>query len=129
MGTPAAEIEIDVRQARQLLAAQHPDLAGLSIVAIASGWDNQLLRLGDSLALRFPRRQFAAQLILHEQRWRRRTTPRPPGFTAICTRATWRRARGWALLFAVILLGAGLVDDARMTAIAERTIARLWEGP
>jgi aminoglycoside phosphotransferase (APT) family kinase protein len=56
MGTPAAEIEIDVRQARQLLAAQHPDLAGLSIVAIASGWDNQLLRLGDALALRFPRR-------------------------------------------------------------------------
>ncbi len=42
---------------------------------------------------------------------------------------TWRRARGWALLFAVILLSAGLVDDARMSAIAERTIARLWEGP
>ena len=69
MGTPAAEIGIDVRQARQLLAAQHPDLAGRSIVPIASGWDNQLLRLGDSLALRFPRRQLAAQLILNEQRW------------------------------------------------------------
>ena len=43
--------------------------------------------------------------------------------------ATWRRARGWALLFAVILLGSGLVDDTRMAAIAERTLARLWEGP
>jgi aminoglycoside phosphotransferase (APT) family kinase protein len=43
--------------------------------------------------------------------------------------ATWRRARGWALLFAVILLSSGLVDDARMVAIAERTICRLWEGP
>jgi aminoglycoside phosphotransferase (APT) family kinase protein len=43
--------------------------------------------------------------------------------------ATWRRARGWALLFGVILLSSGLVDDARMVAIAERTIARLWEGP
>lgn len=45
MGTPAAEIEIDVRQARQLLAAQHPDLADLPMVPIASGWDNHLLRL------------------------------------------------------------------------------------
>ena len=294
MGTPAAEIEIDERQARQLLAAQHPDLAGLSIVAIASGWDNQLLRLGDSLALRFPRRQLAAQLILHEQRWlphlkgrlplaipapvrigvaqfqypwawsvtpwiegetadlsppdsnqgerlaaffealHRMPVPAdaprnpyrgvplseradtfadrlarlhgktdlldgrvhalwsdalaaaddaPPTWihgdlhprnvlisngclsgvidwgdlargdracdlaavwmllpqlqsrrraVAACrsvSEATWRRARGWALLFAVILLSSGLVDDARMVAIAERTIARLWEGP
>jgi aminoglycoside phosphotransferase (APT) family kinase protein len=293
MGTPAAEIGIDVRQARQLLAAQHPDLAGRSIVPIASGWDNQLLRLGDSLALRFPRRQLAAQLILNEQRWLPHLKERLPlaipspvrigvpqfeypwawsvtpwiegetadlappdsdqgerlaaffealhqpapadapynpyrsvplseraesfagrlakldGKTDILDRrvhalwsdalaaaidtaptwihgdlhprnvlvdngcltgvidwgdlacgdracdlaavwmllpqlesrrraiaacrvvsdTTWRRARGWALLFAVILLSAGLVDDARMTAIAERTIARLWEGP
>ncbi len=293
MGTPAAEVTIDERQARQLLAAQHPDLADLSIVAIASGWDNQLLRLGDSLALRFPRRQLAAQLILNEQRWLPHLQGRLPlaipapvrigvaqfqypwawsvtpwiegetadlalpdanqgerlaaffealhapapadaphnpyrgvslndraqTFTdrlaklrdqtgildqrvhelwsdslaapndtaptwihgdlhprnvliengrltgvidwgdlaggdracdlaavwlllpqlqsrrramAACrsvSEASWRRARGWALLFAVILLSAGLVDDARMTAIAERTLARLWEGP
>lgn len=292
MGTPAAEIEIDEPQARRLLAAQHPDLADLSIVSIASGWDNHLLRLGDKLALRFPRRQLAAQLILHEQRWlpsfERRLplaipapvrigvaqfqypwawsvtpwiegetadlappdssqgealgaffealhtpapadAPRNPyrgvplseranvfadrlarlhGKTDILGRvpalwndalaaaddsaptwihgdlhprnvlvknghlsgvidwgdlaggdracdlaavwmllpqlesrrramaacrgvsdATWRRARGWAVLFAVILLSSGLVDDARMAAIAERTISRLWEGP
>jgi aminoglycoside phosphotransferase (APT) family kinase protein len=293
MGTPAAEVEIDERQARRLLAAQHPDLADLAIVSIASGWDNHLLRLGDSLALRFPRRQLAAQLILNEQRWlpslRKRLplaipapvrigiaqfqypwawsvtpwiegetadhsppdgnqgevlaaffealhtpapadAPRNPyrgmplrerastfadwlaklqGKTAILdgrvhalwsdalaaendtaptwihgdlhprnvliekgcltgvidwgdlacgdracdlaavwmllpqlesrkramaacpsvSEATWRRARGWALLFAVILLSSGLVDDARMVAIAERTIARLREGP
>jgi aminoglycoside phosphotransferase (APT) family kinase protein len=293
MGTPAAEIEIDEHQARQLLAAQHPDLADLTIVSVASGWDNHLLRLGDKLALRFPRRQLGAQLILNEQRWLPglkgrlplaipapvRTgiaqfqypwawsvtpwiegetadlappdagqgellaaffealhTPAPAhapcnpyrgvplseragAFTdrlaklhgktdildgrvhalwndalatandtaptwihgdlhprnvlvkkgcltgvidwgdlaggdracdlaavwmllpqlesrkraiAACgsvSDATWRRARGWALLFGVILLSSGLVDDARMVAIAERTIARLWEGP
>jgi aminoglycoside phosphotransferase (APT) family kinase protein len=293
MGTPAAEIGIDEDQARQLLAAQHPDLADLSIVAIASGWDNHLLRLGDSLALRFPRRQLAARLILNEQRWlphlkerlpltipapvrigapqfhypwawsvtpwiegetadlappdsnqgerlaaffealhrpapadaphnpyrsvplseraedfARRlaklegktdildrrvhalwsdalaaandTTPtwihgdlhprnvltgngcltgvidwgdlaagdRAPDLAAVwmllpqmesrrramaacrsVSDATWRRARGWAVLFAVILLDSGLVDDPRMAAIAERTIHRLWEGP
>jgi aminoglycoside phosphotransferase (APT) family kinase protein len=293
MGTPAAEVEIDERQARQLLAAQHPDLADLSIVSIASGWDNHLLRLGDKLALRFPRRKFAAQLMLNEQRWLPELKERLPlaipapvrigvaqfqypwawsvtpwieGETAdlappdsnqgellaaffealhqpapadaprnpyrgvplseradafadrlarlrgktnflderanalwsdalaaandaaptwihgdlhprnvlieqgrltgvidwgdlacgdracdlaaiwmllpqLASRkramaagrsvsdATWRRARGWALLFAVILLSSGLVDDARMVAIAERTINRLWEGP
>lgn len=293
MGTPAAEIEIDELQARQLLASQHPDLADLSIAPIASGWDNHLLRLGNSLALRFPRRQLAAQLILNEQRWLPHLKERLPlaipapvrigaaqfqypwawsvtpwiegeaadlappdanqgerlaaffealhkpapadaphnpyrsvplseraqvladrlaklhGRTAILDQrvhalwndavaaandmaptwihgdlhprnvlvengrltgvidwgdmargdracdlaavwmllpqlesrrraiaacpsvsdATWRRARGWALLLAVILLSSGLVDDARMVAIAERTIARLWEGP
>jgi aminoglycoside phosphotransferase (APT) family kinase protein len=54
MGTPAAEVEIDERQVRELLAAQHPDLADLSIVPIASGWDNHLLRLGDSWPCAFP---------------------------------------------------------------------------
>jgi aminoglycoside phosphotransferase (APT) family kinase protein len=43
--------------------------------------------------------------------------------------ATWRRARGWALFFAAILLDAGLIDDPRMAAIAERTLARLLDGP
>ena len=293
MGTPAAEVEIDARQARQLLAAQHPDLAGLSIVPVACGWDNHLLRLGDKLALRFPRRKLAAQLMLNEQRWLPQLEKRLPlaipapvrigiaqfhypwawsvtpwiggdtadlappdsnqgeplaaffealhkpapadaprnpyrgvplseradafadrlarlrGKTNIIDErvhalwsdalaaandtaptwihgdlhprnvliekgrltgvidwgdlargdrasdlaaiwlllphlesrkramaacrsvsdATWRRARGWAVLFAVILLSSGLIDDARMVAIAERTIKRLWEGP
>lgn len=43
--------------------------------------------------------------------------------------ATWRRARGWAVLYGVILLDAGLADDARMATIAQRTFARLVEGP
>jgi len=43
--------------------------------------------------------------------------------------ATWRRARGWAVLYGVMLLDAGLVDDPRMTAIAEKTFDRLVEGP
>jgi aminoglycoside phosphotransferase (APT) family kinase protein len=42
---------------------------------------------------------------------------------------TWDRARGWALLFAVILLDAGCGGDARMGAIAHRTLERLLTGP
>ena len=68
-GTPAAEIEIDADLARQLVAVQHPDLAGLPITSVASGWDNAIFKLGDDLALRLPRREVAAKLLLNEQRW------------------------------------------------------------
>ncbi len=43
--------------------------------------------------------------------------------------ATWRRARGWAVLYGLMLLDSGLVDDPRMAAIARATFARLIEGP
>lgn len=42
---------------------------------------------------------------------------------------TWRRARGWAVLYGVMLMETGLTDDPRMGTIAERTFARLIEGP
>jgi aminoglycoside phosphotransferase (APT) family kinase protein len=69
MGTPQAEIEFDATKVRALLLAQHPDLAGLSLVLTASGWDNVIYRLGPDLAVRLPRRLLAARLIEHEQRW------------------------------------------------------------
>jgi aminoglycoside phosphotransferase (APT) family kinase protein len=43
--------------------------------------------------------------------------------------ATWRRARGWAVLYGVMLLDAGLTDDPRMAAIARATFERLIDGP
>jgi aminoglycoside phosphotransferase (APT) family kinase protein len=77
-GTPNAEIEIDVALARALLAAQHPDLADLPITPVAHGWDNMVFRLGENLALRLPRRQAAAGLILNEQRWLSELAPGLP---------------------------------------------------
>ncbi|MEA3107622.1 MAG: hypothetical protein QOI88_2227 [Gammaproteobacteria bacterium] len=69
MGKPLAEVEIDPAMAHRLVLAQHPDLAHLAVVAVGSGWDNAMFRLGDNLALRFPRRETAAKLLLNEQRW------------------------------------------------------------
>jgi aminoglycoside phosphotransferase (APT) family kinase protein len=43
--------------------------------------------------------------------------------------ATWRRARGWAVYFAVTHLVAGLVNDPPMCAISEATLTALLEGP
>lgn len=68
-GTPAAEVAIGAPLVQALLAAQHPDLAALPIVPVASGWDNAMFRLGASLAVRMPRRAAAAELVAHEARW------------------------------------------------------------
>ena len=69
MATPAAEVDVDVPLVRALLRDQHPDLADLPLELVANGWDNVIVRLGDLLAVRLPRRAAAAELIEHEQRW------------------------------------------------------------
>jgi aminoglycoside phosphotransferase (APT) family kinase protein len=66
---PPREVEVTVDLARALLADQHPDLAHLPIVHLEDGWDNVVLRLGDRLALRMPRRAAGAALIVIEQTW------------------------------------------------------------
>ena len=68
-GTPAAQFEITPDLVEGLLRRQHPDLANLDIRPAASGWDNMMFRLGDTMAVRLPRRAIAAPLILHEQQW------------------------------------------------------------
>jgi aminoglycoside phosphotransferase (APT) family kinase protein len=45
------------------------------------------------------------------------------------SRATWLRARGWALFFAVMLLDNGRVDEPRHAAIGRRTLQQLIAGP
>ncbi|OLT53121.1 aminoglycoside phosphotransferase family protein [Cellulosimicrobium sp. CUA-896] len=75
---PPAEVDVTVDLARGLLAAQHPDLAERPLVVAAHGWDNVVLRLGDDLALRLPRRAAAAELVRHELEWLPRLAPRLP---------------------------------------------------
>lgn len=77
IGVPPAEVEIGEALVRRLLTAQHPDLAGLPIRLVASGWDNDMFRLGDDMAVRMPRRIAGVELIENEQRWLR-TLPRLP---------------------------------------------------
>jgi aminoglycoside phosphotransferase (APT) family kinase protein len=69
MAVAAADIFIDEPLVRGLLQQQHPDLAELDIRLVANGWDNNLYRLGDELAIRLPRRRVAVPLIEQEQRW------------------------------------------------------------
>jgi aminoglycoside phosphotransferase (APT) family kinase protein len=68
-GTPPAEVNIDEPLIRALLREQHPDLSHLRCLPVDAGWDNVMVRLGDSLCLRLPRRSYAAELIVSEQTW------------------------------------------------------------
>lgn len=61
-----AEIDVTADLARALLVEQHPDLADLPLRVVANGWDNVLVRAGEGLALRLPRRDAAAGLIANE---------------------------------------------------------------
>ena len=64
-----AEIEGDVALVQSLLEEQHPDLAGLPVRRLASGWDNVIFHLGDELVVRLPQRSSAVALVEHEIRW------------------------------------------------------------
>lgn len=68
-GIPPAEVEISHDLVAGLLADQHPDLVGRELRLFGSGWDNTTYRLGDDLAVRLPRRQLGADMMVKEQRW------------------------------------------------------------
>lgn len=73
------EVELTEELVRALLSEQHPDLADLPLVLGARGWDNQLWRLGDDLAVRLPwQTETADGLLLKEHAWVPALAPRLP---------------------------------------------------
>jgi len=65
--SPAAERRLGASEVRALLDTGAPLLARLPLQLVHEGWDNATWRLGNELAVRIPRRELAAPLILHEQ--------------------------------------------------------------
>jgi aminoglycoside phosphotransferase (APT) family kinase protein len=63
---------------RSLLQEQHPDLAELPLKHVIGGWDNQMWRLGDELAVRLPRTERGPELLRKEHRWLAELAPRLP---------------------------------------------------
>lgn len=78
IGSPPAELKIDEALIRALLTDQAPDLAGQALTFVEEGFDNATWRIGETQALRIPRRAVAAQLIRHEQRWLSQLAPSLP---------------------------------------------------
>ncbi|SEJ66428.1 phosphotransferase [Demequina mangrovi] len=66
---PTADVSVTSSMIHDLLARDHPDLAGLELGDAYEGWDNVTVRLGADLAVRVPRRTHAAQLIEREHVW------------------------------------------------------------
>ena len=54
---------------RALLHAQRPDLAHLPLGEVLTGWDNHMVRLGEDLVVRLPRREIAVELLARELTW------------------------------------------------------------
>ncbi|MEU6138972.1 aminoglycoside phosphotransferase family protein [Streptomyces sp. NPDC047081] len=73
------EIEITAELVRDLLRDQHPDLAGLPVTLGARGWDNQLWRVGEDLAVRLPWATLSAdELLRKEHAWLPALAPHLP---------------------------------------------------
>lgn len=67
--TPVAERVLTAELVSSLLSEQAPALSELPVSHYDGGFDNELFRLGDTMLVRLPRREAAAQLMEHELRW------------------------------------------------------------
>ncbi len=73
------EVYTDAALVRRLLAAQFPQWADLPIEPVPSaGTDNALYRLGDDMAVRMPRIDWAIDQVEKEQRWLPKLAPLLP---------------------------------------------------
>lgn len=74
-----ARTDITEDLVRALLREQHPDLADRPLALGALGWDNQVWRLGDDLAVRLPwATQSADEMLRKEHTWVPRLAPHLP---------------------------------------------------
>ncbi len=82
-GKPDADIELTDELVRRLVAEQFPEYASLALEWVGGGWDNEMYRLGEDLAVRLPRREMGAKLIEVEQRWLPGLAPELPIATPV----------------------------------------------
>lgn len=62
----AADIDIDVEVASELIGTAFPELRGLHVTPFGNGWDNAAFLLDGRIVFRFPRRRALAKLIERE---------------------------------------------------------------
>ncbi|GAA2381836.1 aminoglycoside phosphotransferase [Catellatospora methionotrophica] len=119
------EHEVDAAQAALLIAEQFPALAGQPVVPLATGWDNTVHLVGGQWVFRFPRREIALRLLVHETAVLPRLAgrlplpiPRPEFLGTPSARFPWP-FWGARLLPGVELADTGLPDDQRTHAAVD----------
>ncbi len=60
------DVDLDVDGAKRLIEESFPDLAGLPVRRLGSGWDNLAVQVGEDWAFRFPRRRLSEPWIINE---------------------------------------------------------------
>lgn len=114
---------------RVLLAAQAPALAELPVTWLASGWDNDLYRLGEGLLVRLPRHEQAGELHARELAW---LPVLGPSLTARTPQAIVVGApdehfpHPWSVVEFIDGREASTVEVADRTACAEDLADFLW---
>ncbi len=102
----------------------HGDLHPRNVL-VSDGWIVAIIDWGDMSAGDRACDLAAVWLLLPDFGAREAAMSNCAGVSA----STWDRARGWALLIAMILLDAGQSGDPRMELIGARTLERLLTGP
>lgn len=98
----ANEVDTDPALVRRLLAGQFPHWAALPIKSVASyGTDHHIYRLGDHLAVRLPRIDWAAPQAAQEAEWLPRLAPHLP-LAVPAPQAVGRPAEGYPFAWSVV---------------------------
>jgi len=121
----ADEVEVDAGLVGRLLAAQFPEWAELPLAPVQSfGTDHAIWRLGDELALRFPRIEWAAELPEREATWLPLLAPHLPLAVPVPL-ATGEPGEGYPFHWSVVpwLPGRNLTEEAVDEREAARTLA------
>lgn len=113
---------------RRMLDEQCPEIDGvgptadLSLEVVTEGWDNVMLRLGPSLAVRVPRRGLGARLIVREQQWLGSIAARVDVLVpapVVAGTPTAEYPWHWTVVPWVEGRAAGAVDRSRLHGVAE----------
>lgn len=68
-GLPPAEVSITADLVRELIRSQAPKWADEKISYVATGWDNEVYKLGNDLIIRLPRRELGDTIGQKERQW------------------------------------------------------------
>ncbi|MHC6221203.1 aminoglycoside phosphotransferase family protein [Arthrobacter sp. MMS24-S77] len=125
---PQAELDVTAGLVRSLLKEQLPAFSDLPLKLVANGWDNVIYRLGEDWAVRLPRREAAAQLVLHEQQYVQtyaRRSPVPLPSPVHSGRPSADYPWHWSVTPWLPGISAALVPQATRNAAAEDMAAFL----